>query len=85
MAAKEISSLMPIFQEHGIRLVGIGLEPIGMEEFIAGNFFKGGKREICKVIQNMCLINDPLGQADSPDHYYHLKVVLFCEILKSGD
>ena len=33
-------------------------------------------------------INDPLGQTHSPassDHYSHLIVVLFCEILKSGD
>ena len=29
--------------------------------------------------------NDPLGQTHSPasnDHYFHLKVVLFCEILQ---
>ena len=32
--------------------------------------------------------NDPLGLTHSPassDHYSHLRVVLFCEILKSGD
>ena len=36
----------------------------------------------------MCAINDPLGQTHSPalsEHYSHLKVVLFCDILKSGD
>ena len=36
----------------------------------------------------MSAINDPLGQTNSPagsDHCSHLKVVLFCEILKSGD
>ena len=36
----------------------------------------------------MYAINDPFGQTHSPassDHYSHLKVVLFCEILKSGD
>ena len=35
----------------------------------------------------MCAIYDPLGQIYSPfssDHYCHLKVILFCEILKSG-
>ena len=38
--------------------------------------------------QDMCAINDPLGQTHSPassDHYFHSKIVLFCEILKSGD
>ena len=36
----------------------------------------------------MCAINDPLGQTHSPtssDHYSHMKVRLFSEILKSGD
>ena len=36
----------------------------------------------------MCAINDPLGQTNSPassDQFSRLKVVLFCEILKSGD
>ena len=36
----------------------------------------------------MCAINDPLGQTHIPfssDRYSHLKFVLFCEILKSGD
>ena len=36
----------------------------------------------------MCAINDPLGDTNSPassDHYYHLRVVWFREILKSGD
>ena len=39
-------------------------------------------------VQDMCGINDPLGQNQSPvrsDHYSHLKVVLCCEILKSED
>ena len=34
------------------------------------------------------VINDPLGQTHNPagsDHYFHLKIVLFREILKSGD
>ena len=38
--------------------------------------------------QDMCAINDPQGQTDSPassDHCSHLKVVLFCEIFKSED
>ena len=41
-----------------------------------------------RLLQNMCVINDPLGQTHSPasvDHYSHWKFVLFREILKSGD
>ena len=36
----------------------------------------------------MCANNDPLGQTHSPaltHHYSHLKMVLFCDILESGD
>ena len=33
----------------------------------------------------MCAIYDPLGQTHSPTSSDHLKVVLFCDILKSGD
>ena len=38
--------------------------------------------------QDMCAINDPFGQTHSlasSDNYYHLKVLLFCEIFKIGD
>ena len=38
--------------------------------------------------RDMCAVNDPLGQTHSrvsSDHYSQLKVVLFCEILKSRD
>ena len=31
------------------------------------------------------VINDPLGQTYSSDHYSRLNFVLFCEILKIGD
>jgi len=41
MHAKEISSLLPQLKEHNVRLIGIGLEPIGVEEFIEGKFFDG--------------------------------------------
>ena len=36
----------------------------------------------------MSAIKDPLGQTHSPassDRFFYLKVVLFCEIMKSGD
>ena len=34
----------------------------------------------------MCVMNDPFGHTHSPgssDHYSHMKLVLFCDILKS--
>jgi len=33
--------LQPIFKRHDVRLVGVGLEHYGVEEFVEGNFFDG--------------------------------------------
>lgn len=43
VAAKEISLLVPQLTQAGVRLIGIGLEEFGVEEFMAGKFFEGGK------------------------------------------
>jgi len=40
-SAAEISKLMPLFQANDIRLVGIGLEELGVEEFVKGEYFAG--------------------------------------------
>jgi len=32
---------LPQLNEHNVKLIGVGLETLGMEEFIAGNFFAG--------------------------------------------
>ena len=48
--------------------------------------FSSLQNQWIKTRQYMCVINDPLGQIHSPsssDHYSHLKLVLFSEILKS--
>ena len=40
-----------------------------------------------RLQKHMCVINDLLGQTQSPVssyNYSQLKVILFCEILKSG-
>ena len=42
MGAKEISALQPIFKENNVRLIGVGVESLGVEEFIEGKFFDGG-------------------------------------------
>ena len=36
--------MQPIFKENNVRLVGVGLEPLGLEEFIEGKFFDGGEK-----------------------------------------
>ena len=41
-----------------------------------------------RILQDVCAINDPLSQTQSPassDLYSHLNFVLFIEILKNGD
>jgi len=41
LAAREISALQPILDQHNVKLIGVGLEKLGVEDFIAGNFFTG--------------------------------------------
>ena len=36
------SALQPIFQKNNVRLIGVGLEELGVQEFIDGKFFDGG-------------------------------------------
>lgn len=39
--AKELSTISPLLTAHGVKNVGIGLEPLGLEDFLAGNYFNG--------------------------------------------
>lgn len=41
MAAKELSLLSPQLVQANVRLIGIGLEETGLEDFVAGKFFDG--------------------------------------------
>merc|ERR1711892_64906 len=41
LAAKEISSILPQLKKNNVRLIGVGLEPLGLEQFLEGNFFDG--------------------------------------------
>ena len=34
--------LQPILAEHNVNLIGIGFDDLGVTDFIAGKFFKGG-------------------------------------------
>lgn len=37
----EISKLLPVLNKNNVRLLAVGLEDFGYEEFVQGNFFKG--------------------------------------------
>ncbi|GBL76212.1 Prostamide/prostaglandin F synthase [Araneus ventricosus] len=41
LAAKQLSEIKPKLDEHNVRLVGIGVEELGVQEFIDGKFFAG--------------------------------------------
>lgn len=41
VAAKELSILAPHLAKANVRLIGIGLEELGVEEFMEGKFFDG--------------------------------------------
>ncbi|XP_037970552.2 prostamide/prostaglandin F synthase [Plutella xylostella] len=39
--AKEISEISPVLKSNGVRIVGVGVEEAGHQEFINGKFFDG--------------------------------------------
>jgi len=41
LAAQELSMLAPRLSQEGVRLVGVGLEPLGVEEFVEKKFWDG--------------------------------------------
>jgi len=41
LSAREISSVLPQLKQHNVRLIGIGLESVGLQEFLEGQFFEG--------------------------------------------
>lgn len=41
MAAVELSELKPRLDEHDVRLIGIGVDNVGVEEFVKEKFFNG--------------------------------------------
>jgi prostamide/prostaglandin F2alpha synthase len=45
--AHDLKEISPILKENNVRLVGVGPENIGVEEFVAGNFFDGGNANFC--------------------------------------
>jgi len=41
LAAQELSLLAPRLSQENVRLVGVGLEPLGVEEFVERKFWLG--------------------------------------------
>ena len=39
------SALQPILDKNNVRLIGVGLEELGVQEFIDGKFFDGGNKQ----------------------------------------
>ena len=50
LGASELSSLKPQLDEADIRLVGVGLEDLGAQDFVDGKFWQGGGLVIFKKI-----------------------------------
>lgn len=50
VAAKELSILAPHLAKANVRLIGIGLEELGVEEFMEGKFFDGGQLLIYSLV-----------------------------------
>ncbi|XP_004407418.1 PREDICTED: prostamide/prostaglandin F synthase [Odobenus rosmarus divergens] len=40
--AQDLSSLRGLLDQHGVRLVGVGPEALGLQEFLDGGYFAGG-------------------------------------------
>lgn len=40
--ARDLSSLRGLLDRHGVRLVGVGPEALGLQEFLDGGYFSGG-------------------------------------------
>jgi prostamide/prostaglandin F2alpha synthase len=41
--SRRLSALKPQLDANNVRMVGVGLEELGVEEFVEGKFFDGGK------------------------------------------
>jgi len=41
LAAQEISLLSPVLSQANVKLIGVGLEPLGVEEFVEQKFWAG--------------------------------------------
>uniref|UniRef100_A0A673U1F3 Prostamide/prostaglandin F synthase n=1 Tax=Suricata suricatta TaxID=37032 RepID=A0A673U1F3_SURSU len=39
--ARDLSSLKGLLEQHGVRLVGVGPEALGLQEFLEGGYFAG--------------------------------------------
>lgn len=53
LGALQISTIKPLLAANGVNLVAVGLEQLGVEEFIERKFFDGGKNgQLCTSLIN---------------------------------
>ena len=50
MGARKLSALKPTMDANGVNMVAIGLEQLGAQDFVNGNFFDGG---VCVYITHV--------------------------------
>lgn len=43
LGAKQLSAIKPQLDANNVRLVGVGVEELGVEEFVQGKYWSGGK------------------------------------------
>ncbi len=57
--ARKLSALRPTMDANGVNMVAIGLEQLGAQEFVDGNFFDGGvfERERERECVCVCVFN----------------------------
>lgn len=53
LSAKQLSLIKPQLDANNVRLVGIGLEEVGLEQFIQGDFFNGGVLNFLIIFCNL--------------------------------
>lgn len=56
----KISTLRPTLDAANVKLVAVGLEQLGVEEFVEQRFFDGGKLSFLAYLYNVCVYYDDL-------------------------
>lgn len=51
LGAQEYSTIAPVLSQANVRLIGVGLEPLGVEEFVEKKFWAGGKVFLVMFLQ----------------------------------
>ena len=58
LGALQISIIKPLLAANGVNLVAVGLEQLGVEEFIERKFFDGGMLNMALIHNSIIIITD---------------------------